>query len=138
VDTGTREVVMAFLEESASEGMDVAARNHAAEYVTWWMPGSLREAPLTRRSEVVHWFETRGAGTKFDKPPEIEVAEVLVQGNVGAAHFRTWGTAKSGKQYDNHYLFLMTVENGQITEVREFFDTKHVLDTFHRDAVEAG
>ena len=44
----------------------------------------------------------------------------------------------SGRQYDNHYVFLMTVENGQITELREFFDTKHVLDTFHDEATAAG
>ncbi len=138
MNTDTRQIVMAFLEDTISAGMDVAARNHAAEDVTWWMPGSLRDGPLTRRSEVVDWFETRGAGTKFHKPPEIEVAEVLVQGRVAAAHVRASGSTMSGKHYDNHYLFLMTVENGQITELREFFDTKHVLDTFHNEPTATG
>ncbi len=138
MNNDTRHVVMAFLEDTTSAGMDVAAENHAAENVTWWMPGSLRDGPLTRRSEVVHWFKTRGAGTKFHKPPAIEVEEVLVQGNVAAAHVRASGSTMSGRQYDNHYVFLMTVENGQITELREFFDTKHVLDTFHDEATAAG
>jgi ketosteroid isomerase-like protein len=128
---------MAFLEESASVGMDVAARNHAAENVTWWMPGSLRSEPLTRRTEVVDWFETRGAGTKFHEPPKIEVEEVLVQGEVAAAHVRASGSTMLGKQYDNHYVFLVTVEHGKITEMREFFDTKHVLDTFHSEPADA-
>ena len=69
MNNDTRHVVMAFLEDTTSAGMDVAAENHAAENVTWWMPGSLRDGPLTRRSEVVHWFKTRAPAPSSISPP---------------------------------------------------------------------
>ena len=49
------------------------------------------------------------------------------------AQFRAQGETLAGKTYDNRYALLMTIEDGKITEMREFFDTQHVVDTFGVD-----
>lgn len=33
----------------------------------------------------------------------------------------------SGKDYNNHYHFLFTLQNGKIWRVKEYFDTEHAI-----------
>jgi uncharacterized protein len=137
VNNDPRSVVLAFLDDVTHSGLGVAARHHATEDVTWWLPATLRPEPFQGRKEVISWFETRGGDTLFHAPPQVVVERVLVDGNVAAAQVRSTGSAISGRHYDNRYMFVMTVDHGQITELREFFDTKHVFDTFHSEPSQA-
>jgi ketosteroid isomerase-like protein len=136
----TKEVVMAFLADvTATGGLYLGVKNHAAANVAWSFPKSTNENTLHDRSDVESWFEIRGketggkADSRFQEPPRITVERVVVEGTSAAAQFRAQGSTLSGKTYDNRYAFLMTVEDGRITEMREFFDTQHVSDTFGED-----
>ena len=132
----TERVVKAFLEDVVRVGaMHGGARNHAAEDVTWWLPGSARDGALRGREQVVDWFESRGdADALFHEPPVVTVEQVLVDGDRAVAQFRAVGRAKSGKTYDNRYALWMRVADGKIAELREFYDTQHVNDTFRAGA----
>ena len=37
------------------------------------------------------------------------------------------------KTYDNRYALVMTIQDGKITEMREFYDTQHVNDTLRSE-----
>lgn len=131
---------MAFLADVTSTGgLYLAVRNHAAPNVAWSFPKTTNENTLHDRSDVESWFEIRGketggkADSRFHEPPTITVERVVVDGNSAAAQFHAQGETLSGKMYDNRYALLMTIEGGKITEMREFFDTKHVIDTFGQE-----
>jgi uncharacterized protein len=130
----TTQIALAFLDDIARSGMKVAALRHAAADVVWWLPGSVRDDALRGMDEVVSWFDARGDLNKlFHVPPEMVIERVVVDGNVAVVQMWTRGLTVSGKNYDNRYMLVIIVEDGQITEIREFYDTKHVLDTFHRE-----
>jgi ketosteroid isomerase-like protein len=128
--TDTRQVVMKFFDDTMSGGLGLAARNHAADDVIWWLPASTRDDAFRSKDEVIAWFDTRSLHM-FEVIPEMVVEHVVVEGNVAAAQLRAKGLTKAGKHYDNRYIFMMTVDDGKIIEMREFFDTKHVQETLH-------
>jgi ketosteroid isomerase-like protein len=136
----TKDVVMAFLGDLVSTGgLYLPVKNHAAPNVAWSFPKTTNENTLHDRSDVESWFEIRGKETggkpdsRFREPPTITVERVVVEGTTAAAQFHAQGETLSGKRYDNRYALLMTIEDGKITEMREFFDTQHVVDTFGVD-----
>ncbi len=140
IHENTRKVAMAFLADLTSTGgLYLPVKNHAAPNVAWSFPKTTNEKTLHDRSDVESWFEIRGKETggkpdsRFRQPPTITVELVVVEGTSAAAQFRAQGETLSGKTYDNRYALLMTIEDGKITEMREFFDTQHVVDTFGGD-----
>jgi ketosteroid isomerase-like protein len=136
----TKDVVMAFLSDLVGTGgLYLPVKNHAAPNVAWSFPNTTNEKTLHDRSDVESWFEIRGKETggkpdsRFREPPTITVERVVVEGTSAAAQFHAEGETLSGKRYDNRYALLMTIGDGKITEMREFFDTQHVVDTFGVD-----
>jgi SnoaL-like domain len=136
----TNGVVTAFLADLVrTGGLYLPVKNHAAPTVSWSFPKTTNENTLHNRNDVESWFETRGKETggrpdsRFRQPPRITVERVVVEGNSAAAQFHAQGETLSGQTYDNRYALLMTIEDGKITEMREFFDTQHVVDTFGVD-----
>jgi ketosteroid isomerase-like protein len=131
IGSETREVVQAFLDQVVAHGeLYDAAKTFAAEDVTWSFPKSLRDAPIRNKRDVEEWFGTREAEL-FHEAPKITVEALVVDGKSAAAQIHAIGQATSGKTYDCRYVFMMTIEDGKIAEMTEFFDTKHVVDTFH-------
>jgi uncharacterized protein len=131
IGSETRKVAQAFLDEVVAHGeLYDAAKIFAAEDVTWSFPKSLKDTPMRNKHDVEEWFGTREAGL-FHETPKITVEALVVDGKSAAAQIHAFGQAASGKTYDCRYVFMMTIEDGKIAEMREFFDTKHVVDTFH-------
>jgi ketosteroid isomerase-like protein len=136
----TRDVVTAFLDDLVrTGGLYLPVKNHAAPMVAWSFPKTTNEHTLHERKDVESWFEIRGKETggkpdsRFREPPAITVERVVVEGNSAAAQFHAQGETLSGNKYDNRYALMMTIEGGKITEMREFFDTLHVVETFGVD-----
>ena len=129
----TRQVARAFLEDTRTGGLGLAARNHAAADVTWWLPASTRSEAFRGLDQVLAWFDARSLHM-FDEIPEMAVERLVVEGDVAVAQMWTGGTTKTGRRYDNRYIFVMTVGgDGKIREMREFYDTQHVADVIHAD-----
>jgi ketosteroid isomerase-like protein len=136
----TKDVVTAFLADLVgSGGLYLPVKNHAAPTVAWSFPKTTNENTLHNRNDVESWFAVRGresegkADSRFRDPPTITVERVVVEGNWAAVQFHAQGETLLGRTYDNRYALLMTVHDGKITEMREFFDTQHVVDTFGVD-----
>ncbi|MFE2722443.1 nuclear transport factor 2 family protein [Kitasatospora sp. NPDC059327] len=66
-------------------------------------------------------------GTLFapDGAPEVTLTGLLADGPRVVAEWTARGTAANGTAYDDRRLGVLTVENGLITEVREYLDTRH-------------
>jgi len=51
---------------------------------------------------------------------------MLEQGNQAAAEVESERTHVNGKTYANKYHFLITIEDGRMTQVKEYMDTLHL------------
>lgn len=98
----------------------------SAEDIEWVIPG--RDWPLagTHRGHrgLQHLFQTASAEmeTSFPEPPEF-VAQghrVLV---IGSA---TGAVKATNRAFVDHFVFAITVRNGQLTNIREYVDTQEL------------
>ncbi|WP_395297123.1 nuclear transport factor 2 family protein [Kitasatospora hibisci] len=102
-----------------------------AEHATWEYPGDL---PLSRvwrgRAAIVEDF-LGSVGTLFAPggAPQITLTGLIADGPQVVAEWTARGTAANGSAYDNRCLGIFTVENGLITAVREYLDTRHAART---------
>ncbi len=53
--------------------------------------------------------------------------DVTAEENRVALTAESHGTHKSGREYNNHYHFLMFIKNDKIERVKEYFDTQHAI-----------
>ncbi len=51
---------------------------------------------------------------------------MIAEGNQVAVEVESYGEHANGKTYNNKYHFLITIESGKITEVKEYMDTLHL------------
>ena len=76
--------------------------------------------------------EIRGfAGGVLEAFPDGLVFEILnmtAENDRVAVEATSTGTHASGKDYSNHYHFLLTWRDGQLLELKEFMDTEHATD----------
>ncbi|WP_031072321.1 nuclear transport factor 2 family protein [Streptomyces sp. NRRL WC-3742] len=102
-----------------------------AEDVTWTYPGDLPMTGVWRgRDAVVNDF--LGSGATLLAPGttvEIELTNVIADGEQVVAEWTAKGTTLHGHRYDNACLGIFTVRGGVITAVREYLDTQHAERT---------
>ena len=70
----------------------------------------------------------RAVSTVFPEPPHWDPIGLIAEGDRVAAEAQASGTAYSGFEYRNRYHMLVTCRDGKMCEVKEFMDTKHLLD----------
>jgi len=71
------------------------------------------------------------------KSLDIRVIDVVEQANAGRTivEARSEGTYANGRpSYQNHYVFMLTVNDGKITEWREFYNPLEVMKVTARRA----
>jgi ketosteroid isomerase-like protein len=56
------------------------------------------------------------------------------EGNRVAVEVESWAEKSNGTVYNNFYHFLVVVEDGKISLIKEYFDTLHVKEVFLDDA----
>lgn len=54
----------------------------------------------------------------------------MVEGRNAVVQIRNYAQRIDGRVYDNQIVFLITVENGKITQQKEFLDTIMVNELF--------
>jgi len=91
-----------------------------------WTPGSMPFSGLHQRSELRPLVE--GILGMFPDGLHIEIHGVTAQGERVAIEAESHARTASGKQYNNHYHFLVIVRNGKIAELKEYMDTQHASD----------
>jgi len=57
---------------------------------------------------------------------KLAVQSMIGEGNQVAAKVESNGNHINGKKYENKYHCLIKIENGQMTEVKEYMGTPHL------------
>ncbi len=58
----------------------------------------------------------------------FNILNMTAEDNRVAVEATSTGTHASGKEYCNHYHFLLTWRDGELLELKEFMDTEHATD----------
>ncbi len=91
----------------------------------WWVPGNLPFSGWKSKSEYLQVVASIRRG--FPDGLRLELQSMIAEGGTVAAEVKGEGEHVNGKKYANKYHFLITVENGQMTEIKEYMDTLHLF-----------
>lgn len=95
----------------------------AAEDIEWIIPGEDWPLAGTHRGHagLVEFFKTASGAMETSTEPREFVAmgdRVLVVG------YATGRVKATGKAFEDHFVFVITVRDGRLTNIREYVDTQ--------------
>ena len=105
--------------------------------ITWWVPQSSPLGGTHEGKEAV--LALMGSGVDLydaDTPMEIEIEQLVAEGDTVCAQLVISATTASGEPYRNHYHFVFRIRDGGIVAVKEYVDTLYVQEKLF-DAREA-
>jgi len=118
-----KEVVATFFDRFSNGEID-AAFALVSDDASWWVPGDL---PFSGNKTKSEYLQVVGAIQQgFPDGLKLTVTSMVAEGNKVAAEVESYGKHVSGKRYANKYHFLITVEDSEISAVKEYMDTLHL------------
>ncbi|RIR60953.1 nuclear transport factor 2 family protein [Mycobacteroides abscessus] len=124
--TSNEELVGAFL--AAMGRADINALSEMlADDATWWLAGDLPVSGLYRGKAAVIGEFLWSAAVLFE-PGSLSFElrnTIIAAGSVIAEYIGTGRALNGGGQYRNTYCTIFECRDGQITAVREHFDSAH-------------
>lgn len=121
-----REIARRFL-QSFWDGNVEASLALCADDASWTFQKSLRAPRYASIREAVDWLnETLVSGFDPDSGYEVEVHNIIAEGDEVAMEYSARGRTHAGGVYENNYLVRFTIEDGLIRGVRPYFDTLYV------------
>lgn len=98
---------------------------------TWWMAGKPELTPasgLQSKEQMARLFY--GMDSQLKDGLRLTVKGAIAEGEKVALEVESHGELHNGRIYNNEYHFLMSIRDGKIREVREYYDTQHVFATW--------
>jgi uncharacterized protein len=98
---------------------------------TWWISGKpavLPAAGVYNKEKIAGLFYRMA--DQLVNGLEMTVKGMIAEGDKVAVEVESYGELRNGTVYNNEYHMLMTIRDGQISEVREYLDTQHVFATW--------
>jgi ketosteroid isomerase-like protein len=100
---------------------------------TWWLAGRTEQIPtagLKSKPQIAPVFQAMMDQLKDGLC--MEVTGLVAEGDEVALELVSHGELRNGRVYSNHCHMLLTLRDGQVSAVREYLDTQHVVDTWFR------
>ncbi|MBK8398828.1 MAG: nuclear transport factor 2 family protein [Leptospiraceae bacterium] len=95
-----------------------------SEDLNWWIIGKAKVSGVKDKRLITVGFKMiQRAFESF----QFILYEFTAEENRVAVTAESKGKHSSGKDYNNHYHFLFTIENGKIAKVKEYLDTEHAI-----------
>jgi len=118
-----KEIVSTFFSHFSDGEIDQAFAL-VSDDVDWWVPGNLPFSGTKSKTEYMYVVDRIKAG--FPEGLSFTVGCMIAEGDMVAAEVASNGIHVNGKEYANKYHFLITMENGLMTVVKEYMDTLHL------------
>jgi len=99
-----------------------------ADDVTWTFLGDFEFSGTHEGRNAVFADFMGVAGALFEPPaqPPLEIRTVVAQNGTVAVEFTARMETKIGRDYENHYVMMLEVADGQVQHVREYNDTLYL------------
>lgn len=119
-----KSIARSFVEALAHEPLDRAIARFGDERTTFWVSGLGVLSP-PQLAAISATLAAAAAG-----PATMIVHDVVAEGNKVAVEAESRMPLKNSKLYNNKYHFKIIIEDGKISQIKEYGDTKHVHDVF--------
>ena len=119
-----KSLARSFLEMLGQEPLDHTVARFGDENTTFWIGGM----GLLSRQQLA--AISAGLAAAAAGPATMVIHDIIAEGNKIAAEAESRIPLKNSQVYNNKYHFKITVEDGRITEIKEYGDTKHAYDIF--------
>jgi ketosteroid isomerase-like protein len=131
IERANKLIVIEFFEKY---GKDPSFMNIVHPDVKWWVPETL---PFGKEFQSRHeYFQMLGKNfIGFAKPMSLVIKSMIAEGNKVAVEVESNAEHKCGEtesfRYNNKYHFMITLEDSKFVQVKEYNDTKHLLDLYN-------
>jgi len=120
-------IVRTFFETLSSGDME-RLRPLFHEQATWTgmvtgLPGA---GEKKGRKAIIDDFLVPVRGMFVDGDPKVLIEHLILQGPYAAVEARGVGRFKNGKEYLNHYAFIIEIKDEKIFALREYMDSYYV------------
>ena len=106
-----------------------------ADDVAWWSAGKPELMPVTgmrNKERMTRIFN--GMVEQLKNGLKMSVKGIVAEGDKVAVEVESFGELRNGRVYNNEYHFLLTVRDGKIAAVKEYYDTHHVHATWFAES----
>lgn len=122
-----REFVLKFFEELSAGNR--ACWDRVAEDATWKLIARASDYPYPSDYTKESYRKlVEGSVKDFPNGLRFTITGTTVEGNRVALEAESYGTARSGRLYNNLYHLLVLLEDGKIKTVREYLDSGHATE----------
>ncbi|MFG2276096.1 nuclear transport factor 2 family protein [Streptomyces chartreusis] len=101
-----------------------------ADDATWWAAGSIPGVSGSRTKAEVATAVAGMADLSVTGTLPTTIHRTIAQGDLVAIEASTDARFTNGRAYQNQYMFLIRVRDGEIVEVKEYMDTELARATF--------
>lgn len=104
-----------------------------ADDVRYWLAGKPDRLPSAGdhdKSQIAGVFERMTS--RLTGGLRMWVKNTIAEGDQVAMEVESRGELKNGRIYNNEYHMLVTLREGKIVDLKEYYDTFHVWDTWFR------
>lgn len=112
--------------------------DHLAEDAVWIQTGQCSwSGKFTGKEAITNGLFARLRALLTDRPRTLAF-NFIAEGDTVVVEAKGDNVAKSGERYDNEYCMVWKVENGRITQIKEYCDTalvERVLGPFPKDGL---
>jgi ketosteroid isomerase-like protein len=124
--TTAKDIVIRYV-EAVRDGDVATIHASFAPDATWHYPGDL---PISKvwhgRDAIINDFLGSMGAILVPGTMKIELVSTIAEGDRVVAEWTSKATTVNGTSYDNRCIGIYTVQDGQITSVIEYADTRHV------------
>ena len=118
-----KQLVSQFFELFSNGDIDTAFAL-VSDDASWWVPGDL---PFSGTKTKAEYLQVVGAiQSGFPGGLKLDATSMIAEGNKVAVEVASYGQHANGRTYENKYHFLITLEDGKMTEIKEYMDTLHL------------
>ena len=111
--------------------------DHLAEDATWVQTGQCSwSRTFTGKDEITNSLFGYLRSLLTDRPRSLAF-NFIAEGEYVVVEARGDNLTRSGERYDNEYCFVWRVQNGRITQIKEYCDSalvERVLGSYPKDA----
>ncbi len=112
--------------EALSRGDGQAVLDAYAEDGMLWTAGSLPFSGIHTVAELEPLMS--GILGAFPNGLRFTILGMTAEGDRVAVEAESHGQHASGRLYNNHYHFLMVIQDGKVQEFKEYMDTEHARE----------
>ncbi|KAK7024844.1 SnoaL-like domain-containing protein [Favolaschia claudopus] len=128
---------LAFLSGMSATDFDGVAELLSPNFTLEFFPASLPPPggkPKLNGEETLEWFK-RATQEAFEHIIFLPPLHVVQGRDAVVLHVKSDGMSKSGKKYQNEYMFTFQFFGEKIVSLRQFVDSKYFVEFFAKDGV---